>query len=290
MSFAPSDATCATYYVGTGQGAVARTTVGGGVSGWVNITTNLASGGRAITDVATHPADPNTVYVSLSGFGGGHVFKTTNALSASPVWTQIDAGIPDIPAMALLADPTDVNVVYLGTDIGMYRSVNGGATWAPFDNGLPNVAIYDIVGNANTGVIMAFTHGRSAWKLTNTATGGPKEASPTGNMLASKGSGTAVNVVYTPSCGATEHTIFWGLTPITGAAAWTSSACARGISGVTSFDPGNPPPGQAFYFVVVGQTGTKESSYGKNSSGGERPEAVAVGLCDRPRDLTGSCP
>jgi hypothetical protein len=118
----------------------------------------------------------------------------------------------------------------------------------------------------------------------------PKEASPSQNMKASRGAGTSVSVTYTPACGATDHAIYWGTTPIAGSVAWTNSACARGVSGTTSFDPGSPAAGKAFYFVVVGQTTTKEGSYGKNSAGAERPEAVGVGSCDRPQALTGACP
>ena len=44
-----------------------------------------------------------------------------------------------------------------------------------------------------------------------------------------------------------------------------------------------------FYFVIVGQNSTKEGSYGTGSNA-ERREAVGVGTCDRPLDLTGACP
>jgi len=291
ISFAASDTTCSTYFAGTNGGGVAVTTTGGGTSGWNTITTNLASGGRAVTDVAVDPANPNIVYVSLSGFGGGHVFKTTNALDPSPVWAQIDAGIPNIPCMALLIDPTDSNTVYLGTDIGMFRSTDAGATWGPFDNGLPNVAIYDIVGNPATNSVVAFTHGRSAWRLTS---GGapppPSEASAAGTMLASEGTGTSVNLNYTPSCDATDHAVFWGTGPIGGAVSWTNAACLLGSSGAASFDPGTPVPGTFVYFVVVGQTGALEGSYGRNSAGAERPEATFAAVCNRPQTLGGACP
>jgi hypothetical protein len=55
------------------------------------------------------------------------------------------------------------------------------------------------------------------------------------------------------------------------------------------FDPGDPPLGGLLYFVIVGQNAANEGSYGPATSG-ERPEAVGVGVCDKPQILTGTCP
>ena len=108
-------------------------------------------------------------------------------------------------------------------------------------------------------------------------------------MTARKGSGTSVLVTYTPACGATDHVIYWGTTPIAGSVNWTNAACGRGTTGAASFDPGTPPSARAFYFVIVGQNATKEGSYGTGSRT-VRPEAVGIGTCDRPLDLTGALP
>jgi Zinc carboxypeptidase len=118
----------------------------------------------------------------------------------------------------------------------------------------------------------------------------PKEASPDGHMTASRSaSGTAIDLTYAPGCGTLDHAAYWGTGPIAGALAWMSSACALSNTGQATFDPGDPDPGSFFYFVIVGQNAAKESSYGTDSSG-ERPEAIGVGACDEPQDLTGTCP
>jgi hypothetical protein len=117
----------------------------------------------------------------------------------------------------------------------------------------------------------------------------PKEASPTASpMTAEKGSGTSVTVHYTAGCGATTHAVYWGSGPIGAGPAWMDAACDVASGG--TFDPGELSPGEWIYFVVVGQNATKESSYGKNSMDQERPEAVGIGLCDKPQDLSGTCP
>ena len=120
----------------------------------------------------------------------------------------------------------------------------------------------------------------------------PKEASPAGDMFVIKGPGTSLQAFYTQACGATNHTVFLGIgttIPLAGLA-WTSGFCSLGTTGVASFDPGDPLVGQFFYFVMVGQNASQEGSYGHSSGGAEEPEAIAVGLCDLPQSLIGTCP
>jgi photosystem II stability/assembly factor-like uncharacterized protein len=161
LAFAPSDSTCATYAVGTNFGQVFRTS-DAGVS-WQNVTGILP--GRALNDVAFDPANANVLYAAVSGFGGPHLYRTTNALSPSPSWSAIDAGIPDAPINAVLVDPESSNVIYAGSDLGLFKSEDGGASWTHQLNGIPKVAIYDLVADAGTRAIVAFTHGRGAFRL-----------------------------------------------------------------------------------------------------------------------------
>jgi hypothetical protein len=122
------------------------------------------------------------------------------------------------------------------------------------------------------------------------ATGTSAHPSEAGPMTASRAAaGTAVDLLYTPACGALDGAVYWGTGPITGAPAWTGAACGLGMSGAASFDPGDPAPGELIYFVLVGQNDTEEGSYGLGFDG-ERPEAVGVGTCERPQVLGGACP
>jgi carboxypeptidase T len=118
----------------------------------------------------------------------------------------------------------------------------------------------------------------------------PKEPSANGGMTVSRPTaGPAVELSYLPGCGTTDNAIYWGSGPIAGSVAWTNAACAVGNTGRASFDPGDPGPDNFFYFVIVGQNATKEGSYGTGTLG-ERPEAVGIGACDKPQDLSGTCP
>ncbi|HHN75273.1 MAG TPA: hypothetical protein ENK10_08610, partial [Acidobacteria bacterium] len=119
----------------------------------------------------------------------------------------------------------------------------------------------------------------------------PKEASPSGSpMSVARNTAGDLIVDYTPGCGATDHAIWSAQTPIRGQLEWTRADCYLGTSGQLTFDPGAPPPGEAIYFVVVGQNDVVEGSYGLDSEFIERPEANGVGICDLPRDLSGICP
>lgn len=172
LAFAPSDETCNTYFAGTGNnalipgpGAGKSSVLRHDQSGWTDISGEFLLMG--VSHITVDPTDANLVYVTLAAHGGPHIFRTRNALSSSPSWTAVDNGIPDVPVNDLLIDPLNPVILYAGTDTGIYRSNNSGTSWKPFMNGHPNVAVVDLVGNATTGAILSFTHGRGAFRLVN---------------------------------------------------------------------------------------------------------------------------
>jgi len=177
LAFAPSDRTCGTYAVGTKAGRVFRTNDAGVT--WEDVSTSLP--GRALNDLAFDPKDANVLYVAVSGFGGSHLYRTTNVSSPSPSWFTLDGGIPDAPINAILVDPESTNVLYAGSDLGLFKSDDGGVSWALQLNGIPKMAIHDLVADAGTRALVAFTHGRGAFRLnlvcTPPAFGGVESAS-----------------------------------------------------------------------------------------------------------------
>ena len=125
------------------------------------------------TTIAVSPFNPATAYLGLSGYnsnthvsttGVGHIFKT---IDMGAHWAEADAGLPDIPVLRLIVDKTDPtgNTVIAGTDVGIFRTTNGGLTWDDFDlGGIPTTPVYDIEQNDN-GVLFAGTHGSGAWQM-----------------------------------------------------------------------------------------------------------------------------
>ena len=131
--------------------------------------------------------DPNNSAVAYVCYGGQgipaneHIWKTTN-LSDTPgatTWTAIANGIPDVPVNAFVSDPADSNHLYAGTDIGVYTSQDGGATWVPYGTGLPRVAVFQMaIQDANRFLRIA-THSRGIWDIALTP---PTALSISGNV------------------------------------------------------------------------------------------------------------
>jgi len=164
LAFAPSDLKGNTYAFGTLVGALRLTTDGGHT--WSDINPRNIIPSFTVTDLAFDPRNANILWVTLSGFAIPHVFKTENALSGSPAW--FDVGPPvAIPHNAIVLNPLNPKIVYVGTDLGVWKSTDGGRQWTHMgpDTGLPNVAVLDLKISPNTGRIVAFTFGRGAFTL-----------------------------------------------------------------------------------------------------------------------------
>src|SRR5712692_5716499 len=107
---------------------------------------------RAVID----PLNSNTAYVTLAYYTNpstlGQIWRTTNLNAGAATWTSIGNtgnGLPNVPVNGFAIDANDagfpgISVLYAGTDIGVYRSANSGATWVPFGLGLPAVSVFDM--------------------------------------------------------------------------------------------------------------------------------------------------
>jgi|CXWL01.1.fsa_nt_gi hypothetical protein len=120
-----------------------------------------------VSSVTFDPQNAMVAYATFSTFGGTHVWKTTNAGAS---WTGLDGTgpgtLPDLPVHVIVVDPNDSNRLYLGTDLGVFVSTNGGTTWAVENTNFANVVVEwlrlaDLGGQRH---LYAFTHGRSAWR------------------------------------------------------------------------------------------------------------------------------
>ena len=89
------------------------------------------------------------------------------------------------------------------------------------------------------------------------------------------------------ACEANEHAVYLGPLPDVNAYGYDDVACGHDASGVATFLPG---VGSRFW-VVVGQNGATEGSYGRDGNGVERPEDGGVAsVCTLPQKLTATCP
>jgi hypothetical protein len=116
---------------------------------------------------------------------------------------------------------------------------------------------------------------------------GPQEASPAGDLRVDRTTGNSVIVLYTPACGATDHTLYGGnlATLHSAGISWNQRHCFLGTAGSTTKNVGSGN----VYFVVAGNKGSIEGSYGQGSAG-ERPPAGPGSGCQYTQDVTGTCP
>ena len=124
--------------------------------------------GLNVTRVAFDPTDPTAIYAVLSGFSGfpgGHVFRTT--LGAS-TWKDISPPL-DLPFNAVALDGSETPTgIYAGTDFGVLRSVDGGASWSILDDiHFPRAPVFELV--FHNGELRAATFGRGVFSFVKPA-------------------------------------------------------------------------------------------------------------------------
>ncbi|MBU8869633.1 MAG: T9SS type A sorting domain-containing protein [Gemmatimonadales bacterium] len=129
--------------------------------------TDAVMGG--ISGLATHPTQPNTAYVLFSFAERPKILRTENM---GATWTDISGfgtgsvstnGFPDVAVYDLAVFPNDPNKIWVGTEIGLYESLDNGVTWAMAGNGLPAVGIWQMR-IVEDQVVLA-THGRGIWSV-----------------------------------------------------------------------------------------------------------------------------
>src|SRR4029450_549957 len=102
---------------------------------WSDVSSGLAPG-RWITRVVTSSFDEGTVYVSQSGYRDDeftpYVFRSTDY---GKTWEARAAGLPAEPVNTVREDPKAKNLLYVGTDMGVFVSLDSGKTWTAMAGG-----------------------------------------------------------------------------------------------------------------------------------------------------------
>ena len=164
-------------YLGTSTGAIYATADAAAASvTWSNVTGNYPGG--TVSDVAMSPGSRLRVFVTRADFGGSKLYRST---TGGTTWTAVGAGLPNVPANSVAIDPLDINRVFVGTDVGVYESTNGGDSFIPFSAGLPlGLVVTDLEVDDVPHVLVAGTYGRGAWKVN--LTGGSANQAPVSNF------------------------------------------------------------------------------------------------------------
>jgi hypothetical protein len=174
---------------GAASGQLRRTTIGLTANAasvlnttWLQTFTPRGNGNGTISWLEYDPSNSNNVWATISNFNGtpnaqgtsaGHVFRSADG---GATWSLADGtqtpgnvnAIPDIPAHSVVVDPNDNQRIYVGTDLGVFVSLDNGANWARETTGFSNTVVESMTALNNNGVttLFAFTHGRGAFKVT----------------------------------------------------------------------------------------------------------------------------
>jgi photosystem II stability/assembly factor-like uncharacterized protein len=153
-------------WAGTDDGNVQITRDGG--KHWTNVVKNIP-GLPANTWVSTIEAshyDAAVAYATFDGHALGdmkaHVYRTKDY---GQTWTSISTAELNGYAHVVREDLVNPNLLYVGTEFGLFISLDGGAHWAQFKGNLPNVAVRDIAIHPRESDLILATHGRGIWIL-----------------------------------------------------------------------------------------------------------------------------
>jgi len=147
-------------YAGTSKGLIWCTRDGGGE--WADISVGLPEG--IITSIAASDFDSARVYVSVSNKNSGdyrsYIYSSGDYGKS---WTPISSNIYFDPVNKVIEDTRDKNILYAGTDKGVYVSIDRGHLWNSLSNNLPSCAVNDMVIHEKADMLIAGTYGRGIY-------------------------------------------------------------------------------------------------------------------------------
>lgn len=162
----------AVIWVGTDDGNVQLTRDGG--TTWSNVRGTIPGLPDRIWTSrveASHHA-VGRAYVTFDGHWvddyAPYVYRTEDF---GRTWKDLSADLPhEIPGLSIhtiVEDAYNPDLLFVGTEFGVYVSLNGGSSWSRFGRGLPAVAVHDLVIHPRDQDLIAGTHGRSIWIADN---------------------------------------------------------------------------------------------------------------------------
>mgnify|MGYP002631712004 CR=1 FL=1 len=150
-------------YVGTDDGRVHVTRNSG--EKWTDLTSKFPKK-RWIAKIEASLFEEGTVFVAQNGKRDEdftpYLYRSDDF---GATWKDLAAGIPSGPINVVTQDPTNKNILYVGTDLGAYVTVDAGATWSALANGLPTTFVSDLAVHPTEDILVASTHGRGIYVM-----------------------------------------------------------------------------------------------------------------------------
>ncbi len=156
--------------VGTDDGKVQITLDGG--ENWTDLTDHFPfrppNWWCSRVEFATD--DKDTAYASFTGYREDDfrpfLFKTTDA---GETWESISSNLPEGPVNVVKQDPENPSTLYVGTEFGVFISLDQGKQWHALDQGLPRVSVQDLLVHPRDGDLVIGTHGRGIFVMDSVA-------------------------------------------------------------------------------------------------------------------------
>lgn len=154
-------------YVGSDDGLIHISKDGGVI--WTNISISLKkeiSKDLWVSRIKASKFKKECVYATLNGYRNDD-FKTYVYVSEDfgTTWQDISTNLPQSPVNVILEDTENENILFVGTDNGLFASLDKGKTWGDFSSEMPNVAVHDLVIQPKSKELIVGTHGRSLYKV-----------------------------------------------------------------------------------------------------------------------------
>jgi photosystem II stability/assembly factor-like uncharacterized protein len=133
---------------------------------WMQVNANMSGAPEMywVKRIEASHHEAGRAYVVLDGHRHDdyqpHLYTTEDY---GQTWTEITNNLPEGSLYVVLEDAHNPDLLFAGSEVGLYFSIDRGATWSRFMNGLPTVPIHDLVIHPRDQDLVAGTHGRGAW-------------------------------------------------------------------------------------------------------------------------------
>ena len=118
---------------------------------------------RVMWQMFVDPNDELTLYLAVGHYGEAQLRRTHDGGQS---WEDLDLALPDVPVHTVAVDVRGARpVIYIGTEAGVYQSVDDATSWHRFGEGLPNTPVIDLRLEIERGRLIAATQGRGMWSI-----------------------------------------------------------------------------------------------------------------------------
>jgi hypothetical protein len=116
--------------------------------------------GRFCTQIGLPAGQPDVVLATFGGYVANNVWRSDDR---GATWRSIGSGLPGAPVRAITVHPSRQDFLYLGTELGLFASDDGGTTWSATNEGPTSCSVEDLIWNGET--LICVTHGRGMFTI-----------------------------------------------------------------------------------------------------------------------------